>query len=366
MKCLTDSEIQAIVDKEAGPSALAHSASCARCGERVAEYQRRAESIERTLGGVAPLTGGVADRVQRAILTGRAGQGATRLRDARSADPTWRRAGWSTAVGAAAAVVFFAFVLPALRGPQTLSAAAILEKSVSTLAAAPDGVEIREYELILDGMPRELMPDYANGSYRIRQAIDHRTKGRFRFASYTSDGRLLTSIAQDAARGTRVSLMRVDDRYFRFEFAMPPSAIPSLPEIERLHMETTVAMMQASGQQLLQTLTTAEGTFYQIEVPQVHTTNVNAVWDLTHARVLVDAANYGIREFSASGTFLKQPYTVSYKLLNRLVAATVPDDTFVIPPQAGEIVISGPGSTNPVADALFGALREIANARTAR
>jgi len=299
--------------------------------------------------------------MEAAILTGRR-QGATRLRDSAARRPRWQMAGWSAATAVAAAVVLFVFVVPAIRGPQTVSAAEILAKSVRTLSAAPDGVEIREYELVVDGMPRELLANYADGTYRISQVIDHRTKGRFRFASYTADGRLLTSITQDPIARRRTSLVRVDDRYYRFEFSMPLSDIPSLPEIERLHLEMSVTMMQASGQHLLQTVRNREGTFYLIEVPQVNTTNLNAVWDLTHARVLIDADNFKIHEFSASGTFMKQPYSVSYKLLVSLRATnvTMVPDPFEIAAQPGEIVITGEGTANPAADALLGSLRELA------
>ena len=61
-------------------------------------------------------------------------------------------------------------------------------------------IEVLEYELVLDGVPKEMMPDQADGTYRVWQAIDHGVPGRFRFASYTADGRMLTSIAEDPLR----------------------------------------------------------------------------------------------------------------------------------------------------------------------
>jgi hypothetical protein len=366
MTCLNDSEIQAVADNESAPDRAAHAAGCVRCGARVTEYRRRVEAARQALAGGATLPDGVAQRVEAAILSGHRGQGATRLRDSATRRPRWQLAGWSAATAVAAAVVLFVFVVPAIRGPQTVSAAEILAKSVTTLSAAPDGIEIREYELVVDGMPRELLANYADGTYRIRQAIDHRTKGRFRFASYTADGRLLTSIAQDPIARRRTSLFRVDDRYYRFEFSMPSSDIPSLPELERLHMEMSVTMMQASGQHLLQTVQNSAGTFYLIEVPQVNTTNLNAVWDLTHARVLIDADNYKIHEFSASGTFMKQPYSVSYKLISSSIGAKITPDPFEIPAQPDELVISGEGTANPAADALLGSLRELARLKGVR
>ena len=381
MKCLNDAQIQAIVDREAAPEAVTHAAACRQCGDRVRDFETRASAVERALAQPSNVPAALAARVREAIEDGGAhlrggepnrrdggsARGATRLRPVAAGTPLWLRAGWSTAAIVAAVIVAFVFVIPSLRGPQTVSAAGILAESASRLSQIPaSGIELREYELALDGMPRELIRDHPDGVYRIRQAIDHGKPGRFRFASYTSDGTLLTSIAQDPVSRNRVSIVRADDQYYRFEFIIPPSDVPSLPEIERLHMEASIRMMQASGQQLLQETQIDGVKHYLIEVPQVNTASAKAVWDLTHARVVVDATDFRISEFKASGTFLQQPYTISYKLLTRSIVSAVPAGTFDVPHQAGEIMISGEGTANPAGDALFAALRELAKARTAR
>ena len=108
--------------------------------------------------------------------------------------------GWLYGVGVAAAtLIAVLFVAPAVRKPDaTVSAAEILAKSASQLSATvTGGVELLEYELVLDGVPKEMMPDGADGTYRVQQAIDHNVPGRFRFASFGPDGSMLTSIAQD-------------------------------------------------------------------------------------------------------------------------------------------------------------------------
>jgi hypothetical protein len=366
MTCLTDSDIQAVADCEAAPELVAHADGCSGCGARVRDARRRASTLEAAFAESPAMPSAVAARVKGAIRDG-AARGATRLRDAPSARPFWLRAGWSTAAVLAAAIVAFVFVIPAIRGPETVSAAGILAESASRLSQVPhSGVELREYELALDGMPRELMREHADGLYRIRQAIDHGKPGRFRFASYTADGRLLTSIAQDPVTRNRVSLLRVEDQYYRFEFIIPATEVPSLPEIERLHMDASIAMMRASGQQMLQETTVAGRKQYLIEVPQVSSPNQQAVWDLTHARVLVDAEDYRVTELQVSGTFLKQPYSVSYKLISRDVVATVDPAVFDVPSQPGEIVIAGDGTANPAGDMLMGALRELARVKAPR
>ncbi len=363
MTCLNDSQIQGVADREATPALVAHVDGCTRCAARVRDVQQRTATLEAALAEPAAVPPAVAARVSAAIRDG-AARGATSLRHAPAASPFWLRAGWSTAAVIAAAIVAFVFVIPAIRGPEAVSAAGILAESASRLSQVPQsGVELREYELALDGMPRELMREHADGVYRIRQAIDHGKPGRFRFASYTPDGRLLTSIAQDPVTRNRVSLLRVEDQYYRFEFIIPATDVPSLPELERLHMEASIAMMRASGQQMLQETTVAGRKQYLIEVPQVSAPNQQAVWDLTHARVLVDAEDYRVTALQVSGTFLKQPYSVSYKLISRVVAASVSPDAFEVPSQPGEIVIAGEGTANPAGDMLIGALRELARAR---
>ena len=44
------------------------------------------------------------------------------------------------------------------------------------LAQPATGVELLEYELIVDGIPKELMDGHENGAYHVRQAIDHLLK----------------------------------------------------------------------------------------------------------------------------------------------------------------------------------------------
>lgn len=363
MTCLNDPEIQRVVDGEAGADALAHVKACSRCAGRLGEFERRAADLDAALAQPSGMPPAAEARI-RAAIAGRGARGATHLRDQPVARPFWHLAGWSTAAVAAAAILAFVFVIPAVRGPEPLSAAGILAESANRLSQLPpSGVELREYELALEGMPHELLGE-PGGTLRIRQLMDHGTRGRFRFASFTSDGRLLSSIAQDPATRTRVSLMRIDDQYYRFEFTMPPTDMPSLPELERLHMEATIKMMQASGQHLLQEVESGAGRQYVIEVPQVSAAGDRAVWDLTHARVLVAADDFRVTEFQASGTFLQRPYSVSYKLLSREYAATVDPEAFRVPPQPGEIVIAGEGTANPAADALKGALLELARVKS--
>ena len=365
MKCLDDAQVQALVDNEAADDVRAHAASCEGCAARLEKRRTVIDAALLALDIPAPVAT-LQRRVEQAVVSS-APRGATRLRETAAPPGRWRRAAWSGAAVAVATVVVVLFVVPMVKGPATVSAAEILAKSANRLAqTASAGVELLEYQLVLDGVPREMMPDNSNGTYRVSQVIDHDSPGHFRYSSFAPDGRLLTSIAQDPSRRQRVSLIRVDDQRYRFEFVVPDGDVPSLPEIERLHMQATVAMMQASGQQVMQTVDSPDGPLYRIEVPEVSAGQTGAMWDLSRAEVLIDAKDFRIREFSARGTFLERPYSMSYRLLTRSIVGTVQPEVFAVPSEPGEIVITGDGTASPATDVFFASLRELARAKGVR
>jgi hypothetical protein len=382
MTCLNDSHIQALADGEPRPDAAQHAATCARCAARVRERRLLMAAIERSIAVPIEVPAPVARRVDeifrlRAAAT--ANQvGATRLRESRGfgttnsrgfrlqAEGTWLYGGLAVA---AATLVAVLFIVPAVRKPDaTVSASEILAKSATQLSAAvTSGVEILEYELVLDGVPKEMLPDQIDGTCRVWQAIDHGVPGRFRFATFASDGRMLTSIAEDPLQKRRVAAFTLEGQPYRLDVSLPPNATNlSLPDMQRLHMEASITMMQASGNQLLETIDGPGGKLYRIEVPRLTGPGTSPVWDLTEARVLIDARDYRVREFAVRGTFLKQAYSMSYKLISHVLSASVKPDAFVVPPQAGEIVITGEGSAMPMHDLVTLTLRELTKLKQAQ
>jgi hypothetical protein len=253
-----------------------------------------------------------------------------------------------------------------------VSAAEILARSANQLASTPArSVEFLVYELALDGVPREMMPDHdsGTGSYRVQEVIDHSVSGRYRLTSYDASGVALSSVAQDPTTGRRVMSVRVDGQPYRFETTLPGGQPLSVPEIERLHMQATVALMQASGNQRLQVIDAPDGREYRIDVPGVSTAAQAALWDLTEAHLIVDASDFHVVELAVKGAFLKQAYSFSYKLLTHDVQSPdgVAPDTFDVPIEPGTIVIqAGEGSPVPAADAFLASLRELAKARQKR
>jgi hypothetical protein len=365
MTCLTNAQIQAVADGEASDPERQHVTSCARCLSLVRERLDATSAMVSSVGGDLSVPPRLAHRVDTALAAaGRSGS--TRLR---ADDPTngrRRRAFWSAGVAVAATALAVLFIAPLVRGPATVSAAEILAESASRLAnTTVKGTEILEYELVLDGVPRDLMPDHADGTYRVKKVIDHDVAGRYRFTTFGAGGELLSSVAQDPVNGRRVVLARVEDQSYRFEFTLPANAPLSLPEIEQLHMQASVSMMQASGTQHMQVVDTPDGKAYRIEVPRVTAPVRSPVWDLTEAEALIGADDYRIIELSVKGSFLQQPYSVSFRLLSRSVlgAPGVPAEEFEVPADPGAIVFHGEGTAIPVRDALVVALREIARTR---
>jgi hypothetical protein len=395
MTCLNDSHIQALADGERDDEAARHASACAHCAGRLRERERTMaairQSIDVPVGVPAPLARSVEEIFRRKAEATRTRNGAVDASEARGATrllPThsrgfrlpWAELGRGQAEGrrrwvysgiavAAATLVAVLFIAPMAKGPATVSAAEILAKSATRLATPlASGVEFLEYELVLDGVPRDVMPDQADGAYRVKQVIDHTVAGRFRVTSYGPGGVPLSSIAQDPATGRRVMAFRLDDQPYRFEFTLPAVPPMSLPEMERLHMQASVAMMQASGNQHLQILETPDGTQYRIDVPRVSAATPSAVWDLSEAHVIVDANDFHVVELAVKGAFLKQPYSFSYRLIARDVVspAAVPAGTFDVPAEPGAITLGGEGSPIPARDAFVAALRALARSTQVR
>jgi hypothetical protein len=364
MSCLDDGQVQAAADGEAAADALQHAASCPRCAERILAARDATNTLLEAIRPAAGMPDRVAHRIGAALRPHQTA-GATRLRVGVDRQRRWRTQLWGGAAVTAATVAVLMFA-PLLRESDTLSAAEILARSQTRLAGAASGVEVLEYQLVVQGAPQELMPDHGNGTYRIWQAIDHDRPGRFRFASFGPDGQPISSIAQDPAGATRVMFLSVDGQAYRFETGLPAAPGMSLPELERLHMEASIAMMQASGHPMLEIVDAPAGRQYRIDVQQPGGRPVSAVWDLTSVRVLIDATDYRISELEASGIFLRQPYSLSYKLIARSLHAGAPPDFFDVPHQAGEIVLAGEGSALPARDAIVLALRAVGRASRAQ
>jgi hypothetical protein len=123
--------------------------------------------------------------------------------------------------------------------------------------------------------------------------------------------------------------------------------------------------MQASVEKQLRIVEDAGGKAYVVEVPPVSAPRQAPLWDLQEARIVIDAADYRIRELFVRGMFLKQAYSISYKLIRRDVRPhdSVPKEELEVPETPGAVVLEGAGTGNPMRDALALSLHELAEAR---
>jgi hypothetical protein len=266
---------------------------------------------------------------------------------------TRRRRAWFAAASAAAAAAIVIFiVMPRIGSPTSLSASEVLGKSLQTMTGAK-GVEQLEYELFIGGG--------MNVSRRIEHLIDHDRPGRYRFSKYAPDGTLESSVGQDPATGRRFLLVRADGRGVIVNFEPGSASNVSLPEMSQAVIETAITMMQATRDQTLTVHDTPAGRQYVIEMPRVQTGSAASVLDLTSARAVIDGQSFGIQEFEATGSVLKQQYSVSFKLIRRTVrpSVDVPAEEFAAPVTPADAVITSRAENDPISDALTAFVREL-------
>ena len=335
--CLTESERQAVADGEGSPAHVDHVRICPACSERVTDARAAIADFSR---GLAAVEG--ADRRG----------GATTLR--RQPRARSSRSTWALASGAAAAAVVLMFVLfPSIDPTPRLNASEILDRSLQTLTAT--GTERLVYELSVElpgASPIE------NGTFRIEQVIDHQT-GRWRFSRYTADGVLLNGIAEDPSRQQRETLVRLDDRQFRFRFGITPEQQVKLWDWQRRIAETMIRLVQASGAHVI-TDDGADGQRYIVELPETAAAQASPLFDLNRARIVIDASDFHVVEFTASGSAMNAPVSVGYLLLTRTVAGSLPSSEFELPRDGvATIELSGEGTAHVPHDVINVLLREI-------
>jgi hypothetical protein len=351
MRCLTEAELQAVVDNEAAGTAGAHAIGCPSCRDRVEERRRRMAELTALMETAGNVPATVETRVRNAVASCGVVRGATALR--RSPPPSsWRPAAWLSAAATAAVVALVVFlILPRFGAPTNLSAAQILGRSLETMTAAR-GVELLEYDLSIGGL--------SEGPHRIQHLIDRAHPMRYRFVNYGPDGLPESAISQDPASGRRSELIRVDGRNYIVR-SPARGGLLSLPQMMQAQIEAVITMMQATADQKLTVLDSAAGRQYLIEIPPVTPKEGAGMFDLYQARAVIDARDFRIQEFAASGTLLRQPYSVTFKLTRELrrQSADVAPAEFDIPAGSGDVVLEGEGANEPFSDVLLTVLREL-------
>jgi hypothetical protein len=379
--CLTDEVVQAVADDEADEKARAHVAECPHCRARVDETRRTLA----TLGALAdrlpapPID--LARRVEQTMRERNVGRerGATTLRTAPSSR-AWRVGAWTSGLAAAALIVLAVFVIwPGMSRESHLSAAEILGRSMQTFAAT-SGIETFEYDAQFEGLAaRALGPDARIGdTLRITQVIDHDHPGRFRVMSVDAGQVVRSVLVQDPEQHTRVGRFRVDDHTYFFRFAASPDqagqpgTFVSLPDLQRASLRALVTMMQTTSDQTLTSVSDGGETYYAIRIPPIssdrdagNSAGEASMLELHEAHALIHAGDFHLKELSARGSVLGQPFGLTFTLVRHEAtpATQLAADTFTLEPQPGDVRLEGEATNDPAGDVVLAALRALAKAR---
>ena len=346
-RCLNEYELQAAADNEAPAEHQAHVAQCAACGEKVAARRRLTDRVASAVG-----TADMPDAVRapmRARVVDAPVTGATTLRSVRRT-PRWA---WAVPLAAAAALLICFVVVPGIDRQTTVSAAEILGRSQAALVAHSSGVEVLNYDLDLEGVLADLVPDEQAGRFTVQEVIDHDHEGSYRIVKIGPDGQMVAGAADDTVSGIRTRYLRVNGRGFllRFEGAAPTTM--SVIALKKGLLQIFIGLMQTSSTQTLRELERAGERCYEISIPGITAPAASFV-SLDRARAVVTAADSRLVEFSAAGTLSGLPFSIDFALRLRTFGhlVAVPQPFYELKPAAGDVVLQGDATNNPLWDVL--------------
>lgn len=341
MSCLNDARLRAVADGEGTHGDVEHVQTCPACRGRVNEARDEIREFTRGMASIAvpPLP--------------RPRAGATTLREQPSVRV--RRPAWIAAGAAAAAIVLALFVVfPSFDSGTRLNAAEILNRSLQTLAGT--GVELLNYELSLQA-PRLAPAD--TGTFRIEQLIDHEN-GRWRYSRFAADGSLSSAIVEDPTSNRRELFVRQDGRTYRFAFTLAPDDRVPIWDAQRRYAEALIRLVQASGAKAVTTASARGEPQYVVELPEAASTGGSPIFDVHRAKVVIDAADFHIVEFSAAGSALGDVVSIDYKLIERSVWGSLPANvTFELPGDPASVELSADATTDIARDVLTLLLRSV-------
>jgi hypothetical protein len=101
-----------------------------------------------------------------------------------------------------------------------------------------------------------------------------------------------------------------------------------------------------------------------VEIPPVTPRTATATLDLFSARAVISGTDFRIQEFTATGTLLRQPFSVSLKLrMHEYVGGEATADSFAITPGPDDVVLEGQAAEDPITELMTTVLRELGRAR---
>jgi hypothetical protein len=354
MRCLTDIEVQAVVDDEASEEIRAHANACEACRARVSERRSQMETIASLVDADGMPSSALEARLRHAMSEASGVRGSTVLRANKPS--AWRSVGLVSALATAAVIALLVYgVLPHFGAPTTLSASEVLSRSLQTISSG-QGVERLEYEVAMDGMTA--------GPVVIRQVIDRDNPNRYKVASYRPDGTIATAVSQDPTTQQRSQLFHVDGTNYIVRVGAIHTPVLSIPQMAQALVETSIGIMQAKSDQQLTIEDAPAGRRYVVEIPPVTPQNPSATLDLFSARAVISGTDFRIQEFTATGTMLRQPFSVSVKLrTHEYIGGAVTNESFAITPGPDDVVIEGQADEDPITELITTVLRELGRAR---
>jgi hypothetical protein len=351
MRCLTDGDVQAVIDGEASNEHRAHAAACDRCRARVEERRTSLSALSSLINDDDVPAAALEARLRHAMSNVR---GSTVLRE--RPPSRWRSVGLASALATAAVIALLVYgVLPQFGAPTTLSANEVLVRSLQTLSSG-QGVEMLEYEVTMDGM--------TGGPVVIRQVIDRDNPHRYKVASYHSDGTIASAVSQDPTTQRRSQLFRVDGTNYIVRVGAIHTPVLSIPQMAQAMVETSIGIMQAKSDQQLTVEDGPTGRRYIVEIPPVTPSTPTATLDLYSARAVISGSDFRIQEFEATGALLRQPFSVSVKLRTHdYIGGEAAAATFEIEPGSDDVVLEGQAAEDPITELMTTVLRELGRVR---
>jgi hypothetical protein len=356
--CLNEARVRAAADDEATGNERTHLETCASCAARV-DAARRAGDVLTAMASSVDVPASLRAGVERALVHRADRSGSTTLRDEA---PARRASIWMTAAAATAALLLVFFLMPPLDAPRELSAAEVLDRSLQSFSSFTGTVR-REFDLELQ-LPR--VAAVQNGTYRIEQLIDHGESGRYRLIRYAPDGTLLDGISEDPTAGTRTVLVRADNQLYAFRLSIDSARTLAMRDIEKHHVEAMIRVLQTAAGQTVRETGGGLNKRYVVELPEaIGDANKSGLWELTRAKVEVNASDFQIVHASVAGSYMGEPFSMSFRLRSQQFAnsAYATPGEFELPDSAGMVAIEGHGSEDLGRDLLVAALRELARAR---
>lgn len=356
--CLDDSRRQAVADGEGTTTENEHVRSCDICGASVAGRRGSLRAFGQSMSAI-DVPDHLRHRVASTAARATDRRGATTLRPVRSSlrpRPAWVFAGGPIL----ALLLVLAGVFSPFDSATTLNAAEILGRSIQSLEGR--GIERLQYELSIEGL--SAIP-VERGTYRIEQLIDHES-GRWRFARYAADGTLLNGITEDPVAGTRETVIRHDGTMFRFRFDVDTAHRVPLWSLQRRVAESMIRLVQASSSQVVTEEIEDNRRRYVVRLTEsadAPTSELGPLFDLSRARVVVDASDFHIVEFSAGGIVLGEELSVGYRLIQHTVTSSG-EANFELPHGDGPVIeLQGGGTQHVPADVVGLLLDALASKR---